>query len=105
MTRRTLLIVTAIGLVTAGLGARQAQPAITADLLTGLDLRSIGPALTTGRTRQNKLVHFWPGRPLRPGTFAEVRVDGAGAHHLTGELVDVTAAPRHRTRIPVATAS
>ena len=49
MTRRTLLIVTAIGLVTAGLGARQAQPAITADLLKGLELRSIGPALTTGR--------------------------------------------------------
>ncbi|MGH9118890.1 MAG: tRNA (N6-isopentenyl adenosine(37)-C2)-methylthiotransferase MiaB [Acidimicrobiales bacterium] len=66
------------------------------------------PAVTTGRTRQNKLVHFAPdrpGRPLRPGTFAEVRIERAGAHHLTGALVEVTASPRHRTRIPVATAS
>ena len=30
-------------------------------------------------------------RPLRPGTFADVRIDGAGAHHLTGELIAVTA--------------
>jgi tRNA-2-methylthio-N6-dimethylallyladenosine synthase len=63
------------------------------------------PAVTTGRTRQNKLAHFPTERPLRPGTFAEVRIDDAGAHHLTGEMVDVTASPRHRTRIPVATAS
>jgi photosystem II stability/assembly factor-like uncharacterized protein len=49
MTRRTLLIVAAIGLVTAGLGARQAADRLTADVLKGLALRSIGPALTTGR--------------------------------------------------------
>ncbi|HET7489052.1 MAG TPA: tRNA (N6-isopentenyl adenosine(37)-C2)-methylthiotransferase MiaB [Acidimicrobiales bacterium] len=60
------------------------------------------PSLLTGRTRQNKLVHF-AGR-LAPGTFAEVRVTGAAPHHLTGELVEVTARPRHRTRIPVASA-
>ncbi len=59
------------------------------------------PLTTTGRTRQDKLVHFASPDPLRPGTFAEVRVTGAGAHHLRGELVTVTAAPRHRTRIPV----
>jgi tRNA-2-methylthio-N6-dimethylallyladenosine synthase len=59
------------------------------------------PAVTTGRTRQNKLVHFTPARPVRPGTFAEVAIEGAGAHHLTGRLLDVTAVPRHRTRIPV----
>ena len=47
MARRFLLIVLAIGLVTSGLGARQSQ--VTADLLKGLELRSIGPALTTGR--------------------------------------------------------
>jgi tRNA-2-methylthio-N6-dimethylallyladenosine synthase len=56
----------------------------------------------TGRTRGNKLVHFRPDGPLRPGTFASVRVTGAAPHHLSGELVDVLAAPRHRTRIPVA---
>ena len=49
MTRRTLLIVVAIGLVTAGVGARQGQDRITAELLKGIPLRSIGPALTTGR--------------------------------------------------------
>jgi tRNA-2-methylthio-N6-dimethylallyladenosine synthase len=59
------------------------------------------PAVTTGRTRQNKLLHFATDRRLRPGTFAQVAVTGAGAHHLSGELVEVTAAPRHRTRIPV----
>ena len=61
------------------------------------------PAVLTGRTRQNKLVHFAAG-PLAPGTFATVRVTTAAPHHLAGDLVDVTARPRHRTRIPVASA-
>ena len=59
-------------------------------------------SVVSGRTRQNKLVHFASAAPLRPGTFATVRVTGAAPHHLTGELLEVTAAPRHRTRIPVA---
>ncbi len=60
-------------------------------------------SVTTGRTRQNKLVHFPSAgdTTLRPGTFADVRVTDAGPHHLVGELVAITAAPRHRTRIPV----
>ena len=58
-------------------------------------------AVLTGRTRQNKLVHF-AADALAPGTFAAVRVTGAAPHHLRGELVEVTARPRHRTRIPVA---
>ncbi|MDP9386893.1 MAG: tRNA (N6-isopentenyl adenosine(37)-C2)-methylthiotransferase MiaB [Actinomycetota bacterium] len=57
--------------------------------------------LLTGRTRQNKLVHF-ASPPLAAGTFATVRVTAAAPHHLMGELVEVTARPRHRTRIPVA---
>ncbi|MEJ7583505.1 MAG: tRNA (N6-isopentenyl adenosine(37)-C2)-methylthiotransferase MiaB [Acidimicrobiales bacterium] len=57
--------------------------------------------VTTGRTRQNKLVHFNDAPPLRLGTFAEVAITGSGAHHLRGDLVAVTSAPRHRTRIPV----
>jgi len=61
-------------------------------------------SLTTGRTRQNKLVHFATATPLPAGTFAEVRVTAAAAHHLWGDLVEVTARPRHRTRIPVASA-
>jgi tRNA-2-methylthio-N6-dimethylallyladenosine synthase len=59
-------------------------------------------SVTAGRTRQNKLVHFVADRALRPGTFADVLVVGAAPHHLRGELVDVTALPRHKTRIPVA---
>ncbi len=58
--------------------------------------------LLTGRTRQNKLVHFPSESPLRVGTIAIVDVVGAGAHSLRGELREVVASPRHRTRIPVA---
>jgi tRNA-2-methylthio-N6-dimethylallyladenosine synthase len=58
--------------------------------------------LLTGRTRQNKLVHFAADGPIRTGSFAEVDITGAGAHSLRGELVEVTRVPRHRTRIPVA---
>ncbi len=59
-------------------------------------------SLTTGRTRQNKLVHFASTELLRVGTFAEVEVTDAAPHFLRGRLVEVTAAARHRTRIPVA---
>jgi len=60
-------------------------------------------AMLTGRTTQNKLVHFAgpTDRPLRAGTVADVLVTGAGAHSLRGELVDVVARPARRTRIPV----
>jgi tRNA-2-methylthio-N6-dimethylallyladenosine synthase len=58
------------------------------------------PTVLTGRTRQNKLVHF-PGRSIRPGSYATVRVHGAAPHHLVGELVEVTAAPAHKTRLPL----
>ncbi|MDQ3570163.1 MAG: tRNA (N6-isopentenyl adenosine(37)-C2)-methylthiotransferase MiaB [Actinomycetota bacterium] len=57
-------------------------------------------SVLTGRTGQNKLVHF-ASQPLAPGTMATVRVVSAAPHHLTGELVEVTAPPRHKTRIPV----
>ncbi len=62
------------------------------------------PSVLTGRTRQNKLVHFPSERPLRVGTFADIRITEAASHYLYGELVAVTAAPRHKTRIPVVTA-
>jgi tRNA-2-methylthio-N6-dimethylallyladenosine synthase len=55
--------------------------------------------MTSGRTRQNKLVHF--ARPLPVGTFADVRIARAAPHFLAGDLVEVTARPRHKTRIPV----
>jgi tRNA-2-methylthio-N6-dimethylallyladenosine synthase len=61
------------------------------------------PSITTGRTGQNKLVHFASptGRPVADGSYATVRVTDAARHHLTGDLVAVTARPSHRTRIPV----
>ena len=59
-------------------------------------------AVTTGRTRQNKLVHVHADRPMRPGTLASARITYGAPHHLVGELVDVLAPARHKTRIPVA---
>jgi tRNA-2-methylthio-N6-dimethylallyladenosine synthase len=59
------------------------------------------PEMVSGRTRQNKLVHFRALTPLPPGSYATVKVTDAAPHHLRGELVEVTARPRHRTRIPV----
>jgi tRNA-2-methylthio-N6-dimethylallyladenosine synthase len=58
------------------------------------------PSVLSGRTRQNKLVHFAAG-PLRAGTYATVRVTSAAPHHLRGELVEVVATPTHRTRLPL----
>jgi tRNA-2-methylthio-N6-dimethylallyladenosine synthase len=58
------------------------------------------PAALTGRTRQNKLVHFAGVAPV--GSYAQVCVTGAAPHHLIGELLHLTARPRHKTRIPVA---
>lgn len=58
------------------------------------------PAVLTGRTRQNKLVHF-AGDAMRPGTYATVRITSAAPHHLRGELVEVVAPARHKTRLPL----
>ncbi|HMK11900.1 MAG TPA: tRNA (N6-isopentenyl adenosine(37)-C2)-methylthiotransferase MiaB, partial [Acidimicrobiales bacterium] len=57
--------------------------------------------MTTGRTRQNKLVHFAAPSPIRPGAYARTLITGAAAHHLHGDLVEVIEPARHRTRIPV----
>jgi tRNA-2-methylthio-N6-dimethylallyladenosine synthase len=61
------------------------------------------PDVLTGRTRQNKLVHFAPPEspPPTPGAYAEVVVTGAAPHHLRGELVRVTAAARQRARVRI----
>jgi tRNA-2-methylthio-N6-dimethylallyladenosine synthase len=62
------------------------------------------PDQVTGRTRQNKLVHLAAAEDLRVGAYADVRIVAAATHYLLGELVEVTAAARHRRRIPVASA-
>ena len=58
------------------------------------------PTRVSGRTRQNKLVHFAAsGAAARPGSYVTVEITGAAPHWLRGALVDVVAAaPR---RIPV----
>jgi tRNA-2-methylthio-N6-dimethylallyladenosine synthase len=59
------------------------------------------PAVLSGRTRQNKLVHIRPDRPLRPGTYVTAEITDAAPHHLLGRFVEVVALPTHTTRIPV----
>ena len=44
------------------------------------------PATWSGRTRQNKLVHFVPAETTSPGELSEVRITTAAPHWLRGEL-------------------
>ncbi len=60
------------------------------------------PDVLTGRTAQNKLVHFPSPAPIRTGSYALVEVTGAAAHHLQGELREIVHVATHKTRIPVA---
>jgi len=59
------------------------------------------PDVSSGRTAQNKLVHFRSDRPLRSGTLATARITDASPHFLRGELVEVLSVSRHRTRLAV----
>ena len=63
-------------------------------------------AVWSGRTRQNKLVHFEPGaHSVSVGGDAEVRVTRAAPHWLRGDLLRAEPAPRPaRIRIPVSAA-
>jgi tRNA-2-methylthio-N6-dimethylallyladenosine synthase len=60
------------------------------------------PLVISGRTRQNKLVHFRPTSPVRVGSYGLVEITDAAAHHLVGEFREIVAEPSHRVRIPVA---
>jgi photosystem II stability/assembly factor-like uncharacterized protein len=51
MKRTVLFVAAASFLVTAGIGARQQADRLTAETLKGIELRSIGPALATGRVQ------------------------------------------------------
>lgn len=60
----------------------------------------------SGRTRQGKLVHFpAPDIGLVPGRYLSVRITGAGAHHLVGEIISVEdpppPSPRRRLSVPI----
>ena len=59
------------------------------------------PSVLSGRTRQNKLVHFAATQPLRVGSYAMVEVTSAASHHLMGRFVELVAEPSHKRRIPV----
>ena len=59
------------------------------------------PSVTSGRTRQNKLVHFTPPRPLRAGSYATVGITRGAPHFLEGNFVELLVEATHRTRIPV----
>ncbi len=60
------------------------------------------PDVISGRTRQNKLIHFAPPHPIRTGSYATVEVTRAAPHHLEGRFVELLAEPTHKLRIPVA---
>jgi tRNA-2-methylthio-N6-dimethylallyladenosine synthase len=69
-------------------------------VIEGVSKRNEG--VLTGRTRQNKLLHFPSAEPIRVGSYANVLVTSAARHFLRGELREVTAAPTHKVRLAVA---
>ena len=61
------------------------------------------PAVISGRTRQNKLVHFVPPHPLRTGSYATVEITARrAAPPRRRRFVELLAEPSHKLRIPVA---
>jgi tRNA-2-methylthio-N6-dimethylallyladenosine synthase len=58
-------------------------------------------SVVSGRTRQNKLVHFTPTQPMRTGSYATVEITAAAPHHLMGQFVELIAEPAHKRRIAV----
>lgn len=59
------------------------------------------PSVLSGRTRQNKLVHFTPPQPVRAGAYATVEITRAAPHHLIGQFVELLSEPLHKRRIAV----
>ncbi len=59
------------------------------------------PSVMSGRTRQNKLVHFTPAQPLRQGAYALVEIIHGAPHHLIGQFVELLSEPVHKRRIAV----
>lgn len=59
------------------------------------------PSVMTGRTRQNKLVHFPSTTPMRPGTYAHVEITRGAPHFLEGRFIEILHEPTHKIRIPL----
>tara|TARA_B100001094_G_scaffold333406_2_gene411593 strand:+ start:13616 stop:15034 length:1419 start_codon:yes stop_codon:yes gene_type:complete len=57
-------------------------------------------SLFTGRTRQNKVIHF-PATDLPIGTIAIARAEKANPTYLLGNLIEIIEKPKIKTRIPV----
>lgn len=62
------------------------------------------PTMLSGRTSQNKLVHFHPeGKVIPEGSYVTSIVTKAASHWLFGDLIDVISSPEvQRKLIPVA---
>ena len=61
------------------------------------------PTMTSGRTRQGKLVHFSaPPSARAAGTYVTATIHHGARHHLLGTYEELVAAPRHRRSIPLA---
>jgi tRNA-2-methylthio-N6-dimethylallyladenosine synthase len=88
----------------SALGRHRARVGRTEEVLVEGPSKKDASTLT-GRTSQNKLVHFRSVGPIRSGSYALVEVTDAAPHHLSGRLVEVTQRPVHRTHIAVAVAS
>ena len=59
------------------------------------------PDVITGRTRQNKRVHFDSPNKLPIGSIATVEIMAASPNYLQGRLEEVLEVPKRKTRIPV----
>jgi len=60
------------------------------------------PTMWSGRTGQNKLVHFAPADGMRAGELVDMQITNAAPHWLRGDVrARVQSAPRRRVRIPV----
>ena len=85
----------------SALAKQQARIGIVEDVIVEGPSKK-DPNRLSGRTGQNKLVHFEkPEGPMRPGTYARVKVTEGHTQYLMGDFVEVTAKATHRTRIPV----
>lgn len=66
--------------------ANQARVGLVEEVLvTGQSKRNA--ARLSGRTPQNRIVHFAPVAMVKPGGFASVKISEAAPHHLIGEIV------------------
>lgn len=60
------------------------------------------PTMTSGRTRQGKLVHLASPTPApQPGAYVAATITHGARHHLLGTFEHQVAAPRHRRSLPV----